>query len=118
MIKTLIVCNANLNRSPTVAKFWEKKFPNDWVIDCGIYYGYPHQLNEKLVEWSEVIVVMTLAQKMHIVNKYRFLNPKVYILGISDEYDTDDPKLIEMLEWWYNEKEYNGVPGYDKDIEE
>ena len=99
-LKVLVVCQANLNRSPTVAKFLSENFDYMDVKSAGTYYGYPNRVNKELLEWADVVYVMDLEQYKYIVDRYEY-HPKILPLAISDQYDPDDPKLIELLEWYF-----------------
>jgi len=102
-LKVLVVCACNLNRSPTVGKFLQKHFPYMEVKTAGIYYGYPNIVNQELVQWADWIYVMDLEQYKFIVEKFP-VHAKIFPLSISDQYDPDDAKLIELLEWYFKVK--------------
>lgn len=102
-MKILFVCNANLNRSPTFEKYFKKHLPQHEAKSAGIYYGYPHQLNEELMEWADKVFVMDYSQKKHIFYRYRSHYNKVEVIGISDEYDPDDKPLLDLIDFWLKE---------------
>lgn len=102
-MKLLFVCNSNLNRSPTFEKHLKKRFPKYEIKSAGIYYGYPYQLNEELMEWADKVFVMDLSQKKHIFYRYRTQYKKVEVVGISDEYDPDDIALLDLIDFWLTE---------------
>ncbi len=109
MINILFVCNANVNRSPTFEKFFKKFYPKYDTRSAGTYVGYPHILNEKLMEWADKVFVMDLSQASHIKHNYPELYKKVEVVGISDQYDPDEPVLINLIEFWIGER-----GGFDK----
>lgn len=98
-MKLLFVCNCNLNRSPTFEHWFKQNTKHD-VRSCGAHYGYPYTLNEEVLEWADVVYLMTIEQYRVIVNKWPEYLHKTKIIGISDQYDTDDPNLIDIIEWW------------------
>lgn len=100
-MKVLVVCNANLNRSPTVAKFLNENIKHIEAKDAGIYYGYPNIVNQKLLNWADFVYAMDLEQYKYIHDKFP-KHPRVWVLGISDNYNPHDPNLIELLEWYFN----------------
>ena len=105
MKRILFVCNANLNRSPTFERYF-KDFPGLEVRSSGTHYGYPYRLNAELLEWADKVFVMDLSQEKFIADNYPLHLEKVNVVGISDQYDTDSPQLIELIEYW-NKK--NGI---------
>lgn len=100
MVKILFVCNANCNRSPTFEKYFSDNYPKLDVRSCGIYYGYPFQLDRNLLEWADEVYVMTLPMAKHISQRYPQHVEKVVILGIEDIYNPHDPQLIELIQWF------------------
>lgn len=101
--RVLVVCDGNVNRSPTIGK-WLREHKPEWdVRDCGIYYGYPHQLNKELVEWAETIFVMETHQRNHLKFKY-YREKGVKQLNIPDVYDRDSPELIKFCETLWGDK--------------
>ena len=103
--KILFVCNANLNRSPTFEKWYKQKHPHIEVKSCGIYFGYPHQLNKELLDWADNVYVMTLKMAKHIHDRYQKEHyDKVEVIGIEDEFSPDQTELIELIEFWDNQK--------------
>ena len=102
-MKILFVCNANLNRSPTFEKWFKKHKPEYEVRSAGIYYGYPHKLNKELFEWADDVYIMDLEQAIFIDEHFPKYRLKYEIIGISDQYDPDDPNLIRLIEFWVKE---------------
>jgi predicted protein tyrosine phosphatase len=100
--KLLFVCAANLNRSPSFEHYFKKNLPQFNVKSCGVYYGYPERLNEKLLKWADIVYVMDLSQEMFIANTFKEYLKKVKVIGVSDQYDPDSFDLIEVIEFWIN----------------
>lgn len=100
-MKVLVVCNCNINRSPTVEK-WIKETTNHEVRSAGIYHGYPYQVNEELLDWSDLILVMDLSQSKFIKERFNVSLEKIKMIGISDQYEPDSPELIDLLEFWFS----------------
>lgn len=108
-MKLLFVCMCNLNRSPTFAKWFKKNMPQHESRSAGTYGGYPYMLNRELMKWADKVIVMDYSQKLFIRKKYGEFIKKVWIVGISDQYNPDDPDLIELIELWVHEnKEWLG----------
>ena len=103
-LNVLVVCNANLNRSPTIEHFLRKNCSIDregrrfHFRSAGIYYGYPYQVNPTIMNWADFVIVMDLEQQKFILERYGIV---AQILGISDEYDRGSKKLIGILEWYF-----------------
>ena len=96
-LKVLVICAANLNRSPTVAAFLRKKHPDWEVRDAGFFFGYPYQVNQELVNWADRIYVMEREHATRLTYRYgRTRN--VAVLGILDEYDRFSPELYAECE--------------------
>jgi len=98
--KLLFVCAANINRSPTFEKYFRNHYADKYEVrSTGTYHGYPYKI-EEVIEWADVVYVMDLSQAKHI--KYRFPEEykKVKVIGISDQYDTNDPALFELIKFW------------------
>ena len=98
--KALVVCTCNVNRSKTVAKFFKKHMTYMEVKDAGILCGFPLVVNQKLLDWADVVYCMDLEQQYYIIKKYP-RHPKIFVMGISDIYNPDDDRLIEILNWYY-----------------
>ncbi len=102
--KLLFVCECNLNRSPTFEKYFKKKLSDKYEVkSAGTLFGYPNRLDKKLIDWADVIYIMDMEQWVHLHARYQeaFVpRNKVKIIGISDQYDTDDSKLIRLIDLW------------------
>jgi len=102
--KILFVCSANLNRSPTFEKYFKKILPKkDWEVrSAGIWHGVLYQVNEEILEWADKVFVMDMSHYFFIFKHYYEYIDKVVVVGISDEYNPDEDKLIELIEFWKN----------------
>jgi len=98
--KVLVLCNANLNRSPTVARFLREFKKELDIKDAGVYSGYPNQINKDLVDWADIIFVMDLEQ-YRFINEHYEKHPPVFVLGVSDCYDRYGKRLYELLFWYF-----------------
>lgn len=101
----LFICMANTNRSPTFERFFKKHYDDKFEVkSSGVYYGYPEQLTESLLLWTDKIFVMDLSQELFIKEHFPNHLKKVEVIGISDQYDPDDPALIELIKYWIKKK--------------
>ncbi len=96
--KILIVCGRNKRRSRTA----EYIFKNDQrfqVRSAGVSSKSDVQINEKLINWADIIFVMDNGQRNRIQNQFRTMDiPEIHSLDISDDYEYLDEDLINMLE--------------------
>lgn len=99
-MKVLVVCQCNINRSPTVAKFLRKHMKHMEVKDAGVLFGYPNIVNQELIDWADIVMVMDIEQQYYICQHFP-KHPKIYVIGLSDQYDPDDDRLIDLLHWYF-----------------
>jgi predicted protein tyrosine phosphatase len=95
----LFVCSANINRSPTAeslflnSRFYEAK-------SAGIDQGAVVRLSQSLIDWADVLFVMSEKEDRHLTFMNTSFNIKDKLacdLDIPDNYDRDDPELIGLL---------------------
>lgn len=67
---------------------------------AGTVCGYPTKLDAQLVAWADLIFVMDMDQAKHIHMRYRTSFHKVHVVGISDDYEPDEPQLISLIDFW------------------
>ena len=103
-IKILFVCTCNINRSPTFERYFKRNFKEHDVRSAGTHYGYPYQVNKELLNWADIVYVMDLSQAKFIQERFPDYYPKLEIIGISDQYDPDEPALMELIKFWLTEK--------------
>jgi predicted protein tyrosine phosphatase len=109
-MNVLTVCMANVNRSPTVQEFLKEKKP-DWnVKSTGTFSAFaPNEsLSQELVDWANVIICMDLEQVRHIFKWFKCNEDKVVCLGVSDQYERDDPELYMLLDWAWKNNYFGG----------
>ena len=94
-----------------VEKYFKEKFPELDVRSAGTHYGYPYQVNEEILEWADIIHVMDLSHDKFIAERYPLHLKKVNVVGISDQYDTDDPYLIEIIDYWVKKNGIRKIQG-------
>ena len=95
--KLLIVCGRNKRRSRTA----EYIFKNDdrfQIRSAGLSAVSDVQINEKLINWADIIFVMDDGQRNRIQSQYRELDlPGIHTLDIPDDYEYLNEDLVEML---------------------
>lgn len=95
----LFVCSKNKWRSRTAETIF-KDIQKINVKSAGTDQGARIRLNEKHLEWADLIFVMEYKHKQIIKQQFRdFVNHKnIIVLEIPDEYQYMDPELIELLQ--------------------
>ena len=103
--RILFVCQCNLNRSPTFKKWLEQECGDEYEISsAGIDYGYPYCLrkDKSMLLWADKVFVMDMEQYIWIYNEIGKQNMhKIEVIGISDQYDPDEGRLIELIKFWW-----------------
>jgi predicted protein tyrosine phosphatase len=99
MTKVLFVCSQNKLRSPTGEAVFSGQ-PDLDVRSAGLNNNAEIPLGADDVRWAEIIFVMEQAQKSKLKKKFKDILDKqrVICLGIQDNYDYMDPKLIKIFE--------------------
>lgn len=98
MKKILVVCTANKLRSKTAEVIY-KDHPKAEVKSAGTDKMAENQVNESLLSWADLIIVMENSHRNWIGKKYRdfFKSKRIVILGIPDEFEFMQPELITLL---------------------
>lgn len=94
----LFVCSRNKRRSLT-AEIIFKNNKNFAVKSCGTSPQSRVKINEKLINWADVIYVMEKRHKEIITQQFRseIQGKTIKILFIPDEFELMDERLIEIL---------------------
>ncbi|MCX2452263.1 protein tyrosine phosphatase [Pedobacter sp. PLR] len=95
----LFICSRNQWRSRTAEDIF-KNFSGLNVRSAGTSSSARIKVNEKLLEWADLIFVMEKHHKQWLNQKYPSLlnNKQIIILEIPDEYQYMDAELINILE--------------------
>jgi predicted protein tyrosine phosphatase len=98
-MNVLFVCTANKLRSPTAETLFAAH-PGIAARSAGLDPNCPCPLNAELVLWADMIFVMETRQRERIRKKFkkRPQDGAIINLNIPDEYERDQPELIELLE--------------------
>jgi predicted protein tyrosine phosphatase len=85
-------------RSPTAETIFATH-PEVEVDSAGLNEDAVVALSPEQIEWADLILVMEKVHRIKLSKKFRkYLGGKrVVVLGILDEYDYMDPKLVELL---------------------
>ena len=99
MRNILFICSMNRLRSPTAEAIFSE-IAGLSVDSAGLNLGADVMLSPEQLEWADIIFVM---EKMHLRKlneKYRhhLKGKRIIVLGIPDDYEYMDDKLVEILQ--------------------
>ena len=94
----LFICSRNKWRSRT-AEIIFKKDPTHHVKSAGTDDGAKVRVNEKNLDWADIIFVMEDKHKQRIKEKFNTASiiKKIVVLEIPDDYQYMDPELIAII---------------------
>lgn len=94
----LFVCSRNKWRSLTAETIFKNNAVHN-IRSAGTENEARVKVNEKLIQWSELIFVMEKRHRERLYEKFGGLmrDKEIVVLNIPDEYKYMDPELIEML---------------------
>ncbi|MDA3854969.1 MAG: hypothetical protein PF569_01825 [Candidatus Woesearchaeota archaeon] len=104
--KVLTVCSAGLLRSATLQNFLIKEYGYN-VRNCGTDESYALiPISEALVLWADEIVFVNEDNYYMVKESIRNLNPSILIdkcivLDIPDQYNFNDPELVNICREQY-----------------
>ena len=98
-IRTLFICHFNRKRSATAERVFVKD-PTLDVLSAGTSEDALVQVNERMLEWADVVFVMDDEQCRELPRMFpgHPALDKIICLNISDDYHFLDPALVTMLE--------------------
>lgn len=93
----LFVCSRNKRRSRTAENIFKNN--NLFVAkSAGFSEQSPVRINEKLILWADLILVMEYEHSKRLRQLFGNLDlPRTEVLKIKDNYDYMDEKLISIL---------------------
>jgi predicted protein tyrosine phosphatase len=97
--RVLFICSRNQLRSPTAEQVFST-WPGLEVASAGLDPISLEPVSPELLEWAEVIFVMERAHRNKLSKKFRahLKNQKIVVLGIPDDYEYMDPRLVTLFE--------------------
>ena len=98
MSNFLFICSRNKWRSKTAEDIF-KDIEGLSVRSAGTSSSARIKVNEKLIEWADLIFVMEKHHKQWLNQKYPFLlnDKEMIVLDIPDEYQYMDAELVQIL---------------------
>jgi len=98
MINIIFICSRNQWRSPTGEQLWRKTSGLS-VRSAGTSPNARRTVNAKDISWADHIFVMEQKHKDRLRGAFprAMKYAKVHVLDIPDEYQRNDPELIELI---------------------
>ena len=96
MSNLLFICSKNQWRSPT-AEMLFKNNPVHHARSAGTSDKARIKVNQKLIDWADVIFVMERKHKALLKQRYTITGRQIEVLDIEDLYPYGDAELIETL---------------------
>ncbi|MGY4538778.1 putative protein tyrosine phosphatase [Mucilaginibacter sp. UYNi724] len=97
MSNLLFICSKNQWRSPT-AELLFKGHRLHHARSAGTSDKARIKLNQKLIDWADVVFVMEYKHRDIIKQQYvEIPQKKIIVLNIPDDYQFNDPELIEIF---------------------
>ena len=98
VMNVLFVCTSNRLRSPTAETLFTG-WPGLEVSSAGLDPAATRLIDQDLIATADVIFVMERHHRDKIRKRFRSVlgQRPVYVLGIPDRYERDEPELIALL---------------------
>lgn len=97
-VHLLFICSVNRLRSPTAEELY-KDFPGYVAKSAGTDPGARQRVTEGMLGWADRIFVMEARHRSYLRRKFTdvLADKSIICLHIPDEYDYNDPELIDLL---------------------
>jgi predicted protein tyrosine phosphatase len=92
----LFICSKNQWRSPT-AELLFKNHPHHNARSAGTSDKARIRINQKLIDWADVLFLMERKHLDIIKQSFQLDKQTVVVLDIEDNYQFNDPELVEIL---------------------
>jgi predicted protein tyrosine phosphatase len=92
----LFICSKNQWRSPTAEKLFQDHTIHK-ARSAGTSDRARVKVNQKLIDWADVIFVMEHKHKELLKQRFVFPGKALIVLGIEDNYRYGDIVLVEIL---------------------
>jgi predicted protein tyrosine phosphatase len=95
----LFVCSRNQLRSPTAEQVFSES-PGIEVASAGLDTKCKEPVTPELVTWADIIFVMERNHRNKLLKAFgaHIKNQKIVVLGITDDYEYMDPRLVRLFE--------------------
>jgi len=97
-MKILFVCSRNEWRSKTAETIFKNNGLHE-IRSAGTANTARIRINQKIINWADLILVMETKHKKTILNKFVLddLQTELEVLDIPDDYEYMNAELIEIL---------------------
>ena len=92
----LFICSKNQWRSPT-AELLFKGHQHHSARSAGTSDKARIRLSQKLIDWADIVFVMEYKHRDLLKQRFDLNNKPLVVLNIPDDYQFNDPELIEIL---------------------
>ncbi|RYY36907.1 MAG: protein tyrosine phosphatase [Sphingobacteriaceae bacterium] len=96
MANLLFICSKNKWRSPTAEELF-KNHTDHIARSAGTSSKARIKVNQKLIDWANVIFVMEFKHKQIILERFNVPSKKIAVMDIPDEYQYGESALIVLL---------------------
>ncbi|QHS54897.1 protein tyrosine phosphatase [Mucilaginibacter sp. 14171R-50] len=96
MSNLLFICSKNQWRSPTAELLFKGHLLHS-ARSAGTSDKARIRLNQKLMDWADVVFVMEYKHRDLVKQRFASNSKRLVVLNIPDDYQFNDPELIEML---------------------
>jgi predicted protein tyrosine phosphatase len=95
----LFICSRNQLRSPTAEQVFSS-WPDIEAASAGLDPKCKEPVTPELLAWADVIFVMERHHRNKLLKQFRanIKNQKIVVLGITDDYEYMDPRLVKLFE--------------------
>lgn len=99
MRRVLFICSRNQLRSPTAEQVFSSR-PEIEVASAGLDAKCKEPVTPELLDWADIIFVMERHHRNKLLKHFRasIKNQKIVVLGITDDYEYNDPRLVRLFE--------------------
>jgi predicted protein tyrosine phosphatase len=96
MPNLLFICSKNQWRSPTAELLFVGHHLHT-TRSAGTRNKARIKLNQKLIDWADVVFVMEYKHRDIVKKQFALQRKPLIVLSIKDNYQFNDPKLVEIL---------------------
>ncbi|HZX59841.1 MAG TPA: protein tyrosine phosphatase [Mucilaginibacter sp.] len=96
MSNLLFICSKNQWRSPTAESLF-KNHPLHQARSAGTSDKARIRISQKLIDWADVLFFMERKHLDIVKQRFQSENQTIIVLDIEDNYQCNDPDLIEIL---------------------
>jgi predicted protein tyrosine phosphatase len=92
----LFICSKNQWRSPT-AELLFKNHPKHDARSAGTSDKARVRVSQKMIDWADELFFMEKKHRDIIKQRFQLAHQIIVVLDIGDNYQSNDPELVEIL---------------------